>query len=71
MDIPSDALCLVLEILVLELDSRLAGIRYDEKVQHQGENGDEGRGEKIRHHHPMEADSAGKYGDYLRIRRHL
>ena len=71
MDIPSHTLRLVLEILVLEFDSRLAGVRYDEKVQTQGEKCDEGRGEYVRNHHPMETDTTGKYGDYLGVGGHL
>ena len=71
MDIPSHTLGLVLEVLGLEGNSGLIGIRDDKKIETEGESGDEGCGDHIRNHHPVETDSAGEDGNDFRISRHL
>lgn len=63
MDIPSHALGLVLEILGLEGDSGLVGIRDDKEIETEGESSNQGSGDHIRDHHPVETDSAGEDGD--------
>ena len=71
MHIPAYSLCLGFYVLLLEFDSRLVGVGYDEQVEIQGHDGDQSRGEYVRDHHPVEADSAGEDGDDLGIRGHL
>ena len=71
MDIPSDTLGLVLEVLIFKFDSCLAGIRYHKKIQPQQEQGNKGRGKDIWHHHPVKTYSAGKDCDDLGVRCHL
>ena len=71
MDVAPDALSLVLEVFGLEFDSCLVGIRYDEQIQSKGQQGDQGRGEYVRNHHPVETDSAGEDCYNLGIRCHL
>ena len=71
MDVSSDTLVSVLDVLRLEVKSRLVGIRYDEKVKPKRQQGNYSSREYVRHHHPMEADSAGKDGDDFRIGCHL
>lgn len=63
MDIPSHALGLVLEILGLEGDSGLVGIRDDKEIETERESSNQGSGDHIRDHHPVETDSAGEDGD--------
>lgn len=71
MDIPSDTLGLILEILGFEGDSGLVRVRYDKKIETEGESRNQCCGYHIRNHHPVKTDSAGKNGNYLCIRRHL
>lgn len=71
MDISSDTLGLILEVLIFKFDSCLAGIRYHKKIQPQREQGNKGSGKDIRHHHPVKTYSAGKNRDDLGVRSHL
>ena len=71
MDIPSHTLGLVLEVLGLEGNSGLIGVRNDKKIETEGESGYEGCGDHIRDHHPVETDTAGEDGNDFRISRHL
>ena len=71
MYIPADSFGPCLDVLLLEFDSRLVGVGYDEEVEVQGHDSDKGGGEQVRNHHPVETDSAGEYGHDLRVRGHL
>ena len=71
MYVSSDALISRLYVLVLEIQSRLVGIRNDEKVETERKYRDQRGGEYIRHHHPVIAYTTGQNGDYLGVRSHL
>ena len=43
MDVPADALVSILDILRLEIQSRLVGVRYDKKVEPKRQKSDYGR----------------------------
>lgn len=70
MDVPLHFLRFLLRIFRLEDVSLGIGPRYDEKVQAQRQQRDDGCGENIRQHHPVETDSAGEDGDDFRVGRH-
>ena len=65
MDISSDTGKSGLDILVLEVQSRLVRFRNDEKVQTKGQYCNQRSREYIRNHHSVETDSARQYGNDL------
>ena len=71
MYIPADTLESVFDILRLKFQSRLIGVRYDEKVKPERQKGDDCRREHIWNHHPVETDTAGQDSHNLRVGCHL
>ena len=62
---------LVLDVLVLEVDTDLVGGRDDERVQDEGHARDDGRRDAIGQHEPPETHAAGQHRDDLRVVRQL
>ena len=71
MYVPAHAHEPCLDVFVLKIQPRLVGFRDDKKVETQGQKGNQRSRENIWDHHPVEADTAGKYGDDFRVSRHL